>query len=185
VSHCIDDDTNSLLHKFWEEEEIPQSFSLMDEYKQCEQQFVSLHSCMSDGIYVMRPSFKKDSPRDIGDSLPIATKSYARLESRSRTRPEIRKQYIEFFREYCELKLCDDFLHECCELNHVELVTEERVSLFKTICIQHHAMIRDASIAKLRVVLDASDKMRDDTSLRDHLLIGAKLQRVLPFTIIR
>jgi len=46
-------------------------------------------------------------------------------------------------------------------------------------------MIRDASIAKLRVILDASSKMRDDTSLGDHLLIGAKLQQVLPFTIIR
>jgi len=133
----------------------------------------------------MQPSFEKDSPRVIGDSLPIATKSYAHLESRSRTRPEIRKHHYEFLRVYCEFKLCDDFLHECCELNHVMLVTEGWVSLFKIICIPHHAVIRDASIARLRVVLDASDKIRDDTSLGDHLLIGAKLQRVLPFTTIR
>jgi len=46
-------------------------------------------------------------------------------------------------------------------------------------------MTRDASIARLRVVLDASGKMRDDTSLSDHLLIGAQLQRILPFTTIR
>jgi len=183
-SHCIDDDTNSLLHKFWKDEEIHQSLPLIYEYKQCEQQFVSLHSSMPDGIYEMQPSFEKDSPGVIGDSLPIATNSYARLKSGSRTQPEIRKHYYEFLREYCELKLCDDFLHECCELNHVELVTG-RVSLFKIVCIQHHAVIRGASIVRLRVVLDASGKMRDDTSLGDHLLIGARLQRILPFTTIR
>jgi len=183
-SHCIDDDTNSLLHKFWKDEEIHQSLPLMYEYKQCEQQFGSLHSYMPDSIYKMQSSFSKDSPRVNADSLPIAI-SYARLESRSRTRPEIRKHYYEFLREYRELKPCDDFLHEYCELNHVELVTEGRVSLFKIVCIQHHAVTRDASIARLRVVLDASGKMRDDTSLGDHLLIGAKLQRVLPFTRIR
>jgi len=46
-------------------------------------------------------------------------------------------------------------------------------------------MIRDANIAKLRVVFGASSKTRDGTSLGDHLLIGTKLQRVLPSTIVR
>jgi len=46
-------------------------------------------------------------------------------------------------------------------LDHVELVTEGRVSLFQIVCI--HAVIRGAGIARLRVVLDASGKMRDDT----------------------
>jgi len=101
-------------------------------------------------------------PVNLGDSLPIATKLYARKESRLRSRPEIHEQYNEFLREYCEL-------------DHVELVTKGRVSLFKSVCIQHYAMIRNANIAKLRVVFGASSKTRDGTSLGDHLLIGTKL----------
>jgi len=33
VSHCIDNDTNSLLHKFWENEKIHQPLPLTDEDK--------------------------------------------------------------------------------------------------------------------------------------------------------
>jgi len=67
---------------------------------------------MPDGRYMVRLPFKTDSPVDIGDSLPIATALYARLESKLRSRSEIRKQY-------------DDFLREYRELNHMELVTKE------------------------------------------------------------
>jgi len=94
-------------------------------------------------------------------------------------------QYNEFLREYRELKLYDDFLHEYYELNQEELVTKGRVSLFKTVCTQHSAIIHDASITKLRVIFDASSKTRDGTSLGDHLLIGPKLQQDLSPTIIR
>jgi hypothetical protein len=98
---------------------------------------------------------------------------------------QIRKQHKELLREYRELKLYDDFLHEYCELNHEELVTKGRVSLFKTVYDQHSAIIRDASIAKLRVVFGASSKTRDGTSLGDHPLVGPKLQQDLPLTTIR
>jgi len=176
VSHCIDGDTNSLLYKFWEDEEIHQPLPLKDEDKPCKQHFVSTHFCMPDGLYMMRLSFKTDNPKDIGDSLPIANKLYARKESRLRSRPEISKQHNELLCEYRESKLYDDFLHEYCELNHEELVTKEWVSLFKTVCNQHSAIIRCASIAKLRVVFGASSKTRNGTSLGDHLLIGPNLQ---------
>jgi len=66
----------------------------------------------------------------------------------------------------------------------MELVTKGRVLLFKPVYIQHSAMIHDARIAKLRVVFDASNKTRDDTSLSE-VLIGPKLQQDLPSTIVR
>jgi len=185
VSPCIDDDTTSLLHKFWEDEKIHQLLPLKNEDKPCKQHSVSTHFCMPDGIFMMRLSFKTDSPKDIGDSLPIANTLHARKKSRLRSRSEIRKRYDEFLREYREPELYDDFLHEHCDLNHEDLMTKRWVSLFKTICSQHFAIIRDASIAKLRVVCSASSKMRDDTSLGDHLLVGPKLQRDLPITTIR
>jgi len=74
VSHCISDgDTNSLLRRFWEDEEIHRPLSLKKEDKQCEQHFVSTHSRLLDGRFMMRlVPFKIGSPVDIGDSLPIA-----------------------------------------------------------------------------------------------------------------
>jgi len=140
---------------------------------------------MPDGLYMMRLSFKTDNPKDISDSLPIANTLYARKKSRLRSRPEIRERYDEFLREYCEPKLYDDFLHEYCELNHEDLMTKGWVSLLKTICNQHSAIICNASIAKLRVVRGASSKTRDGTSLGDHLLVEPKLQQDLPITRIR
>jgi len=92
-------------------------------------------------IYMVRLLFKTDSPVGIGDTLPIAIVLYARKKSRLRSRPEIDKQFNEFLREYHELKQYSDFLHECRELSHVELLTKRRVSLFKTVCIQPFSII--------------------------------------------
>jgi len=86
VSHCISDgDTNSFLHRCWEDEEIHQPLPLT-ENKRCEQHVVSAHSRMPDGIYIVRLPFKTGSLADLGDSLPIATVLYARKESRLRSR---------------------------------------------------------------------------------------------------
>jgi len=71
------------------------------------------------------------------------------------------------------------------KLNHVELMTEGRVPLFKPVYIPHPAVIRDASTAKLRVVFGASCKTRDGILLNDHLLIGLKLQQDLLSIIVR
>jgi len=98
---------------------------------------------MPDGRYMMRLPFKTNSPVDT-HSLPIATALYSRLESKLRSRPEVRKKY-------------DDFLREYRELNHMELVTEAWIPRFKPVYIPHHAVIRDASsTTKLRVVFNAS-----------------------------
>jgi len=104
VSHCTSvSDTDALLRKFWEDEQIQQPLPLKIEEQQCEQHFITIHSRMPNGRYMVRLPFKTGSPPAIGDSLPIATALYARLESRLRSQPEIRKQYDDFLSEYREL----------------------------------------------------------------------------------
>jgi len=81
VSHCTSDgDSDALLRKFWEDEEIQHPLPLKDEEQQCEQHFITTHSRMPNGRYMVRLPFKTGSPAAIGDSLPIATTLYARLE---------------------------------------------------------------------------------------------------------
>jgi membrane protein implicated in regulation of membrane protease activity len=47
-------DTNVLLRKFWEDEEVPQKLPLTKEDEQCEKHFVSTHSCTTESRYMVR-----------------------------------------------------------------------------------------------------------------------------------
>jgi hypothetical protein len=63
VSLCTAEcDTDVLLRKFWENEEIPQKLSFNDEDEQCERHFVSTHSRTEGDRYVMRLPFKAGHP---------------------------------------------------------------------------------------------------------------------------
>jgi len=120
---------------------------------------------------MVRLPFKAGPSIDINDSLQIAIALYARTEVRLQSRLEISRLYHDFFRAYLEL-------------GHMEPVTE-KVSV-RTIYIPHHAVIRElSSSTKLRVVLNASCKIRNGTSLNDHLLVGPKLQQDLPAIVAR
>lgn len=174
VLHCTSEcDTNSLLRKFWEVEEVSDEPPLSEEDNQCENHFASTHSRTPHGRYIVRLPFKSNFPINIGESLSIARSLYARTESRLRSRPEITVPYNEFLREYLEL-------------GHMEPVKESETPSYTPVYIPHHAILRDSSATtKLRVVFNASCKTRDGTSLNDHLLIGPKLQQDLPAIIAR
>jgi hypothetical protein len=84
------------------------------------------------------------------------------MESRLQSRPEISKQYHKF-------------LHEYLEFDHMESVTEGATTLFKSVYIPHHAVIRESSsTTKLRVVFNTSCKTRNGTSLNDPFVGWAK-----------
>jgi hypothetical protein len=60
VTKC---DTNTLLRRFWKDEEIPQKLSLREEEEQCERHFVSTHSRTAEGKYTVRLSFNRSTHR--------------------------------------------------------------------------------------------------------------------------
>jgi hypothetical protein len=67
---CISEsDTNSLLRKFWEDEEIAQNLPLKEEDKKYKKYFVSIHPRTSEDRYRMRLSFKTASPKEIGEFI--------------------------------------------------------------------------------------------------------------------
>ncbi|KAH0950383.1 hypothetical protein HN011_010011 [Eciton burchellii] len=97
LSFCISEcDTNTLLRKFWEDEEIPQKLPLKEEDEQYKRHFVSTHSRTAKDKYKVQLPFKTGFLIDTGDSLPIARALYAGMESRLQFRPEISKQYYDF-----------------------------------------------------------------------------------------
>lgn len=63
VLHCVsDDDTNYLLQRFWEVEEIPQHVPLTEEDEQCERHFSETHTRSPEGRYIVRLPFKQGPP---------------------------------------------------------------------------------------------------------------------------
>nr|XP_012230570.1 PREDICTED: uncharacterized protein LOC105676913 [Linepithema humile] len=174
VLNCVlTQDVNSLLQRFWEDEEISLSPPLTEEEERCERHFDDTHSRSQDGRYVVRLPFKHAPPIDIGDSLSIVLSCYNRLEKRLESRAEICSQYSDFLEEYRSL-------------GHMKPVASMDRTDFIPVYIPHHPVLREASCTtKLRVVFNASCKTRNGSSLNDHLLIGPKLQQDLPAVLLR
>ncbi|XP_018359688.1 PREDICTED: uncharacterized protein LOC108758943, partial [Trachymyrmex cornetzi] len=93
-------DTNSLLRQFWEDEEVSRPPPLTDEEERCEQHFLTTHSRSPEGRYIVRLPFRHELPIDIGDSLPIATVFYEKMERKLRRHAELSAQYNDFLAEY-------------------------------------------------------------------------------------
>ncbi|KAH0951449.1 hypothetical protein HN011_010327, partial [Eciton burchellii] len=145
MSLCISEcDTNTLLRIFWENEEIPQKLK-----KRINNVRDTSSLRTAEGRNTVRLHFKTSLSIDISNLLPThcihrATALHARMESRLQSRPEISKQYYDFFHEYFEL-------------DHMASVTEDATTLFKPVYIPHQAVIRkSSSTTKLRVVFNAS-----------------------------
>jgi hypothetical protein len=70
VSLCTAEyDINTLLRKFWEDEEVPQKLSLKEEDEQCKKHFVSTHSRTPEDRDMVRLPFKAGPLIDTDGSL--------------------------------------------------------------------------------------------------------------------
>lgn len=174
VHNCVScHDTNVLLQRFWEDEGLLTSLPFTEEKDRCEQHFLSTYTRTPQGRFVVRLPFRSDPPHALGDTLPIASALYKKLESKLRRQPEIAQQYDSFMREYIFL-------------GHMRLVPEEDKPRFSPVYIPHHAVLRlSSSSTKLRVVFNASCKSSNGTSLNEFLLICPKLQQDLPAILLR
>ncbi|XP_018362910.1 PREDICTED: uncharacterized protein LOC108761073 [Trachymyrmex cornetzi] len=166
-------DTNSLLRQFWEDEEVSRPPPLTDEEERCEQHFFATHSRFPEGRYIVRLPFRHELPIDIGDSLPIATIFYEKMERKLSRHAELSAQY-------------NDFLAEYLALGHMSAIESPCDTALTPVYIPHHSVLREtSSTTKLRVVFNASCKTTNGTSLNDHLLVGPKLQQDLPAILLR
>ncbi|GFV89375.1 DUF1758 domain-containing protein [Trichonephila clavipes] len=116
-----------------------------------------------DGRYVVRLPFHS-SPSKLGDSRESAIQRFKSLEHSLIKKPAIYSQYRDFMQEYLTL-------------GHMELVPKNDYAKRETYYLPHHAVLRDSSITKLRVVFNASAKSTSGYSLNDILIVGPRVQR--------
>lgn len=95
----------------------------------------------------------------VADNRASAFKRFLNLEKRLNANPESKLVY-------------DSVLQEYLDLNHMRLAVSSSPYL-----LPHHAVYKDSSTTKVKVVFDASAKDPTGVSLNDRLYIGPKLQQ--------
>lgn len=163
-SEKIDD----LLSKFWQLEQVSEKIILSPSDKYCEDLFLRSITTLVDGsLQVDLPLKTKNVLAELGDSFAIASQRFYYLEKRLEKNTNLKHQYKEFIDEYVELghgKLIDF------DANNPEHIAKRNF-------LPHQCVIRELSeTTKLRVVFDASCKLKSGLSLNDLMYKGFTVQ---------
>lgn len=98
----------------------------------------------------------------LGDSRKIALATFFQLEKRFERNQALKIEYKKFIQEYLDL-------------DHMELANDNRST--SSYFLPHHAVFKESTTTKLRVVFNASQKSSNGLSLNDQLAIGKTFQR--------
>lgn len=128
VSDSIDD----ALRKFWEIEEVPSLPSPSTEDQLCEEHFLSTHSRLSNGRYVVRLPTKPDFANNLGKSFHKALKLLNHLERRLSSNFKLDAAY-------------KDFLNEYSYLGHMAPLTSQEILIRPSYYLPHHAVLKESS----------------------------------------
>ncbi|GFS80422.1 integrase catalytic domain-containing protein [Trichonephila clavipes] len=155
--------TDELVSNFWKLDSVPEASLLTSEERACEDHFIDTHVRNEDGQYVVQLPFHS-SPSKLGDSRESAIRRFKSLEHSLIKKPAICSQYRDFMQEYLTL-------------GHMELFPNNDYAKREAYYLPHHAVLRDSSTTKLKVVFDASAKSTSGYSLNDILMVGPRVQR--------
>ncbi|GFT28220.1 DUF1758 domain-containing protein [Trichonephila clavipes] len=163
--------TDSLLQRFWETEELSvKKQFLSDEEQFCENHFKSNFK-YDEGRFVVKLPIYRDTSR-LGNTKGIVISRLLAMERRFQVDKDFERQYKNFMIEYESL-------------GHMMPVENNEKSMDpKIYFLPHHAVMKGDSVStKLRVVFDGTCKPSNGNSLNSILGIGKMLQPDL-FTIL-
>ncbi|GFX33391.1 DUF1758 domain-containing protein [Trichonephila clavipes] len=164
--------TDSLLQRFWETEELSvKKQFLSDEEQFCENHFKSNFKYNDEGRFVVKLPIYRDTSR-LGNTKGIAISRLLAMERRFQVDKDFERQYKNFMIEYESL-------------GHMMPVENNEKSMDpKIYFLPHHAVMKGDSVStKLRVVFDGTCKPSNGNSINSILGIGKMLQPNL-FTIL-
>lgn len=148
------------LERFWELEEVDLHHDDSSEDQRCMINYKNTTMIEKDGRTVVRLPLRDDT--SLGESKPQAMARFLAGERRAEGNPELKKQYVNFMREYEELG------------HMVEVPMEVKGKFY----LPHQAVVREGSrTTKVRVVFDASARSSNGRSLNDIMYTGPKLQK--------
>lgn len=172
-------DIDQLMEKFYQIEQVAETYAMSKEERWCEDHFQRTHRRMTDGRFSTRLPLRTlfDSNAVLGKSRDIAVSRFLMLERRFQRDPKLKEAYSKCINEYLEL-------------NHMQLATTteaecKRMSSYSSFYLPHHAVLKESSTStKLRVVFDGSRKTGSGKSLNDILVAGPTIQADLVSILI-
>ncbi|KAF2894196.1 hypothetical protein ILUMI_11977 [Ignelater luminosus] len=158
VHCCVGELTlNNNLSKLWELDNVrpkDQISLLSEEERECEIHFRENVRKSKDGRFIVKIPFN-EKIQNIGDSYSSALNRFLNLERRLSKDKIVRDQYVNFMKEYENLK-------------HMTKININPSELNKYFFLPHHPVLRADSITtRLRVVFDGSAKATTDLSIND------------------
>ncbi|XP_017469876.1 PREDICTED: uncharacterized protein LOC108361691 [Rhagoletis zephyria] len=164
VTEPQEESLNSLLKKFWDEEEF------------CEDLYQ--RTTTADGRYMVKLPIKPEfpDPMALGHSRLAAQQQYISIERTVEKKPGLCKRYSEVLEEYITM-------------DHMEPTSSQEVikdGKYFSFYLPHHAVIKpDSKTTKVRVVFNASRISHSGNSLNDVLYTGPTLQNDSMLIILR
>ncbi|XP_036142860.1 uncharacterized protein LOC118645588 [Monomorium pharaonis] len=168
----VDQELTRLVHQFWEQEAEPRRpATLTPAEQQCEDLFLRTHSRAPSGRYMVRLPLR-GQPARLSETRRPAERILSAMEGKCAHSDQFGELYRAFMREY------EDLQH----MTEVPPAVEGRAVCY----LPHHGVLRRVgSTAKLRVVFNGSQVLRDGESLNSLLLVGANLLPALADVILR
>lgn len=154
------DEIGEMMKKFWELEEFSNETFFTEEEQKCIEHFQTNTIRDTDGRYIVSMPLN-DHITELGNSRRNALAQLLHQERRFDRVPELKRQYTEFINEYIAMGHMTE-----CKNSEPETVYY----------LPHHAVFKESTTTKLRVVFDASRKTTNGISLNDCMMNGPKLQ---------
>lgn len=169
---CSHISLDTLVSKFWEQEESQEKPKLSAEDEACEDIFNRTTTRDEDGRYIVELPFKNDR-NDLGDSRTAAVRRFMAVEKKGKNNPLQWEQYKKFMATYLDL-------------GHMERVSDEELNNEPQCYLPHHAVFKEESTStKLRVVFDASATTSNGKGLNELMFTGPRLQDNLSTILLR
>lgn len=163
-------ETDKLLTKFWELEQVADRPILSKIEKDCETHFKAHTFRLDTGRFCVKLPLV-DSPECLGDSHSLAKKRFLNLEKRFRKNPILKSHYVEFIKEYKDL-------------GHLSEAPGPIPVTCYFLC--HHAVFKmDSESTKVRVVFDGSAPSSSGFSVNDLQMVGPNVQDSLFAILVR
>lgn len=163
------DELHESMQRFWEVEEVPEASPFTKEEEDCMNHYLTNTTRNENGRYVVSMPFNENI-EELGNSRRNAIAQLLHQERKFVREPELHQRYIDFINEYIGM----GHMVECNDSD-----------IEKGYYLPHHAVMKESTTTKLRVVFDASRKTSTGISLNDCMMTGPKLQSDLVDIIMR
>jgi hypothetical protein len=170
----VSDILENQVQKFFELEQCSnpsEQKCFSNEEIMCEQHFIQNTCRQTNGKFLVKLPLKNDPPI-LKSNRDSAVKFFNNLERNLNNRPTLKSDYVQFMRDYISLGHMEEV--PGCELNKPNCTY-----------LPHHAVLKDSTSTKLRVVFNASFRSADALSLNDNLMAGPTIQPELFAILLR